>query len=50
MSFHVAVGNPMYYSPYPLVLGQCRQSPAALHLLCTLAFLVIFINHKVKLS
>lgn len=46
MPFHVAV----HYSPYPLVLGQWRKSPDALHLLCTLAFLVIFINHNVKLS
>lgn len=43
-------GNPVYYHPYPLVLRQCWKSPDALHLLCTLAFLVMFIKHNVKLS
>lgn len=42
MSFHVTVGNPVYYRPSPRVQGQCWKSPDALHLLFTLAFLLIF--------
>lgn len=39
---YVAMGNPEYYSPYPLMLVQYWKSPDAWHLLVHSCFLVHF--------